>query len=242
MKANFVVTLSGNAPTAVTINYSTRNGSATSPADDVPAANQVLTIPAGANQGTIAIAVKGDALPEGSGDPRAEDFFVDLLSATGATLAAGKTGTATVLDDDGQPTIAITGAQVTEGSGSTVNLDFKVKLSATSAQRVEVTALTQNGTALSTSDYQFKSLPIVWAPNTPAAELEKTFRVLVTGDVLDEKLETLVVKLESPQNAYHLGHRRTGDGDDSRQRQQRRCCPPPTTQRRRREAEAHRRR
>ena len=90
---------------------------------------------------------------------------------------------------------------MTEGSGNTVNLDFKVKLSATSAQRVEVTALTQNGTALSTSDYQFKSLPIVWAPNTPPAELEKTFRVLVTGDVLDEKPETLVVKLESPQNA-----------------------------------------
>ena len=209
VKARFVVKLSANAPAPVTVRYSTRNGSAVAapaPGDYVAASNQDLVIPAGASEGTIEIAVKGDTLPEGTGDPRAEEFFVDLLSATGATFTPGPgmTGTAKIVDDDEQPTISVTGAEVTEGTGGAVLLDFKVKLSRTTAQQVQVIALTQDGTALSTSDYKFLSKPIVWAANTPADELEKTFSVEVLGDALDEKTETLLAKLESPQNATIL--------------------------------------
>ena len=195
--ANFVVTLSGNAPSPVAIRYSTLDGTAKSPDDYDGVTNQTLNIAAGANQGTITIEVKGDTIPEGTN----ENFFVDLLSATGATLGSDTRGTATITDDDAQRSLTVTGAEVTEGDGGTVNLDFKVKLSGTTAQRVEVTATTADGSAVAPADYQAKTQVLVWAPNTPADELEKTFRVLVNGDTLDEPSEGLTVTLSAPQNA-----------------------------------------
>ena len=108
--------------------------------------------------------MKGDPPIRGDGDPRAEDFFVNLLSAAGATLSPGTTGKATIVDDDDPAYDLVAAPDVTEGTGRTpvVLLNFKVKLSRTSAQQVQVTALTQDDTALSTSDYKFLSKPIIW--------------------------------------------------------------------------------
>lgn len=198
--ARFEVTLSGNAPAAVAIGYSTIDGSATAPSD-YTAATGTLTIPKDANKGTIVIKVRGDSLPEGSGDPRAESFFVDLTSVNGAQFGADRRGTATVVDDDAARTLAIVGAEVAEGDAGTVNLDLKVRLSGSTAQQVQVTATTADGSAVAPSDYQAKTQVLTWAPNSTGDDLEKTFRVLVNGDTLDEVTEALTVSLSSPQNA-----------------------------------------
>jgi large repetitive protein len=194
--ANFVVSLSSASSQPVTIRYSTVDGSAKAPDDYVPASNQAITIPPGQTSGTISVEVKGDTIYEGT-----ENFFVNLLSAVNATLGPDTQGQATITDDDPLPTITLVGAQVTEGTGSTVNLDFKVRLSASSAQRAAVTAFTQDGSAVAPTDYQQKSQRFEWAPNVAAGELEKTFTVVVNGDQLDEPEETITVRLADPAGA-----------------------------------------
>ena len=193
VKANFVVTLSAASSQPVTIRYSTVDGSAKQPADYVPADNQAITIAAGQRSGTIAIDVKGDTDSEGSGDPRSEDFFVNLLSATNATLGSDTQGKATIVDDDVVPTrrVSVFPAEVTEGSGGNVNLDFKVRLDASSAVPVVVTATTENGTAVAPGDYDVRTERITFAPGV----VERTFSVSVKGDTLDEPDETVLVRL-----------------------------------------------
>lgn len=197
--ANFEVRLSGNAPSPVTIRYSTRDGSAVAP-DDYTAVppNSPVTIPAGSDRVVIPVQVKGDTLPEPN-----EDFFLTILSVTNATMGSDNEGKATIVNDDAAPTISIQSASVTEGDGGTVSLSFTVRLSTRTAQQVQVTATTQDGTAVAPSDYQSRTQVLVWAPNT--AELDKTFTVLVNGDTLDETNETLHVQLSSPSGATIAG-------------------------------------
>ena len=141
--ANFEVTLSGNALAAVNIGFATADGSASAGSDYV-AQSGTLTIPVGQSKGTITIKVNGDAAPEGN-----EDFHVDLTSVTLAQFGGDRRGTAIIKNDDAPRSLAITGATVTEGTGSGnfANLDFKVRLSGSTSQQVQVTATTSDGTA-----------------------------------------------------------------------------------------------
>jgi len=210
VKANFVVSLSAASSQPVTIRYSTVDGTAKAPEDYVAASNEAIVIPPGQTSGTIAVDVKGDTLSEPT-----EEFFVNLLSAVNATLGPDTQGKGTITDDDALPTLSVTGAQVTEGDGGTVNLDFRVRLSTTSAQRAAVTAFTQDGTAVAPTDYQQKSQRFEWAPNTPPAELEKIFRVVVNGDQLDEPDETVLVRLADPAGATISSASATGTIQDN---------------------------
>ena len=80
VNANFTVTLSSAAAAQVRIRYSTVNNSAAAPDDFNGVTDGIVTIAQGASTGTITIEVKGDTVPEGSGSPRVEVFFVDLQS------------------------------------------------------------------------------------------------------------------------------------------------------------------
>lgn len=210
--AKFTVTLDGPSGRDVRVSYRTADGNAVAGSDyEGKAPGSVRTIPAGETTADIEVKTTDDTASEG------DETFQVLLGDPNETVKIGSpnAATAVIKDNDALRTVSITGAEVTEGDDGTVNLDFKVKLSGTTSQRVEVTAVTQDGSAVSSSDYQFKSVPIVWAPNTPAAELEKTFRVLVNGDILDEPQETFTVKLESPQNATIVTAQATGTIKDN---------------------------
>ncbi len=209
--ANFEVTLSGNALAPVGITFATADGSATAPSD-YAAQSGTLTIPVGQSKGTITVKVNGDVAPEGN-----EDFHVDLTSVSLAQFGPDRRGTATIENDDAARTLTIAGVTVTEGTGAgnAVNMDFKVKLSGTTSQAVSVIATTSDGSATAPADYQAKTQVIQWAPNTPTEELEKTFRVIVNPDSLDEANETLIVTLTSPQNAVVSGATATGTINDN---------------------------
>lgn len=92
----FTVTLSNPAVTDVTINYSTTDGTATSPADYTTEAG-TATINAGNSSTTITIAVSGDVLIE-----TAETFVVNLTGATNAVIVDSQ-GLGTILNDDAAP-------------------------------------------------------------------------------------------------------------------------------------------
>lgn len=94
--AVFTVTLSAVSATAVTMEWATFSGG-TDPATagtDYSAASGVLTIPAGQLTGTIAVAIRPDALAEVP-----ETFFVNVSNAVGATIVDGQ-GVGTINDDD----------------------------------------------------------------------------------------------------------------------------------------------
>jgi len=92
--AVFTVTLSAASAQTVTVNYSTANGSATAGSDYV-ATSGTLTFNPGDTTKTITVVVNGDTVVEPN-----ETFFVNLTTATNATIADGQ-GVGTILDDDG---------------------------------------------------------------------------------------------------------------------------------------------
>jgi hypothetical protein len=90
----FTVTLLVPFATAVTVNYSTANGTATA-LDDYTAASGTLTFAPGETAKTITIKVKGDRKVEAD-----ETFFVNLFGVSSNALILDAQGIGTILNDD----------------------------------------------------------------------------------------------------------------------------------------------
>jgi len=176
--ATFTVTLSEAPPADVTVNFATRDGSATATGGDYNANSGFLLFPGPQNaaQGpitqTITVDVNGDTTAEGN-----EDFFVDLTGAVGATVADSE-GMGTILDDD-TVVLSIGDVAVFEGDAGTTDAVFQVTLSAMSKSPVTVTAATRDGTATTAdNDYDANEEQLTFNPGQTTA----TFAVSVRGD------------------------------------------------------------
>ncbi|MGP4054268.1 Calx-beta domain-containing protein [Mycobacterium sp. 4D054] len=93
----FVVTLDRASTQAVTVRYTTANGTATAGVD-YTAASGVIEFAPGVTSRTVHVDIVGDTVAESN-----ETFTVTLSSPTGATIADG-TATGTITDDDGGTT------------------------------------------------------------------------------------------------------------------------------------------
>jgi hypothetical protein len=182
--ANFTVSLSAASGQSVSVAYATADGTATA-GSDYQAASGTLTIPAGQTTGTITVLVKGDRLAEAD-----EAFFVNLSSATNATIADGQ-GTGTTVDDE--PRINIGDVTTKEGKkGQTTLFTFTITLSAAYDQTVTMSFGTANGTAkTSDNDYVAKTGTLTFAPG----ETTKTITIGVKGDSKKEAKETFYLDL-----------------------------------------------
>ena len=96
----FTVTLSPAATLPVTVDWKTADGTATA-GTDYTAGNGTLTFSTGENSKTVTVTVTGDDADEPN-----ETFTVTLSNAPGATLGDA-TGTGTITDDDGPPTVTL---------------------------------------------------------------------------------------------------------------------------------------
>lgn len=190
--AAFTVTLSAASSDTVTVNYATANGTAVAPGDYATVPSTALTFEPGETTKTFGVTVNGDAFNEAD-----ETFFVNLSSATNATVADGQ-GIGTIINDDPVPTLSINDVSVVEGDSGTVNAVFTITLSAASTQTVTVFATTADDTATAPVDYTAAGPTLfTFAPG----ELTKTFTVLVNGDNDDEQDETFFVNLTAALNA-----------------------------------------
>jgi hypothetical protein len=90
----FTVTLAVPFATAVTVNYSTANGTATA-LEDYTAASGTLTFAPGETTKTITIKVKGDRKREAD-----ETFFVNLFDVSSNATIFDAQGIGTILNDD----------------------------------------------------------------------------------------------------------------------------------------------
>jgi len=90
------LSLTAPAATDVTVNFTTRNGTATAP-EDYTAQTGTVTIPKGQTETKLPVTIIDDSQAE-----PAETFTVSLSGAVGASIVSA-TGTVTIQDNDGPP-------------------------------------------------------------------------------------------------------------------------------------------
>ena len=188
--ATFTVSLSATSGQAVTVTYTTADGTATAGSDYTAASGTLTFAPGDTADKTITVTVLDDALDEPD-----EDFTVTLSALTGTPVNAiidPATVTVTIGDDDDAPTVSISGPPTVVENGGPAT--FTVSLSAASGQAVTVTYTTADGTATAGSDYTAASGTLTFAPGDTA---DKTITVTVLDDALDEPDEDFTVTLSA---------------------------------------------
>ena len=195
--ATFTVSLSFAAKQEVTVAYQARvDGSAGSnsavPGLDFTATYGTLTFSVGDTAKTITVSTIQDVFDEAD-----ETFWVQLTSATGATVA-DSTGQGLILDDDPLPTLSVGDASASEGSP----VVFTVTLSAASGRDVTATYATaahNTGQYPATAGTDYSAAP--GTLRIPAGSTSTTISVATIDDTDAEQEETFLVKIDNPANA-----------------------------------------
>ena len=190
----YTVTLSAASGRTVTVDYADAGtGTATPGTDYAVLGAGTLAFEPGETGKTIAVSVTGDVLDEAD-----ETVAVTLSNAGNATIDTA-TGTGTITDDDGAPTVSIDSPSVSEGDDGPASLTYTVTLSAAGGRTVTVDyADAGTGTATPGTDYAaIGGGTLTFAAGTTS----QTIAVSVTGDVLDEADETVAVTLSDAGNA-----------------------------------------
>ena len=191
----FPVTLDAAAAEPVVVSYHTVNDTAIYiPPEDrtdvelfgdyqrrgTPEIPRTVTIPAGALQTTINVAVNIDDEVEPD-----EQFSLVIDAVSGADAVVGDgTGVATIVDADGvsttNPAITVSSGSLHEGDGGQRRAQFYVHLSRPPVSNVTISYATSDGTATAPEQYVAK-LPgtATFAPG----QISKTIDVLVNSDV-----------------------------------------------------------
>jgi hypothetical protein len=192
--AAFTVTLSKSSTKAVTVTYTTADGSATA-GQDYTASTGTVTFAPGVVSQVINVAVLGDTAVEPT-----ETFTVVLANPSGVTISQA-TAKATITDDDATvpqpPNVSIGNASKAEGNSGTSNMTFTVTLSKAATGAVTVNYATSNGTATAGQDYTAATGTVTFA----AGETSKTITVAVAGDATVETDESFTVTLSNPTGA-----------------------------------------
>src|SRR5262249_28207937 len=136
----FTVSLSAASGQAVTVGYSTADGTAAAGSDRKGAAEGQTVAPGRTSQ-TVKERVNGDALNE-TDEP---SFFITASPPT-ARVGGGR-GQGASLTDDGVPSLSVGDVSANEGNSGTTAFTFTVTLSAASGQAVTVGYSTADGTA-----------------------------------------------------------------------------------------------
>lgn len=190
--ASFVVSLSGESSSAVSVQYATADGTATAPDDYAALALSTATFAPGERSKTINVEVKGDVVLEPD-----QTFFVDLSNAIGATITK-RSGEGTILNDEGLPVVSIRDVTLAEGIRGTAGATFAVSLSHPSSEPVAVEYATADGSATVESDYHAVGLStLTFAPG----ETSKVIVIDVRGDTEAEPHEFFYVNLSARLNA-----------------------------------------
>ena len=192
----FTVSLSSPSTGTVTVGYSTADGTAATASGDYQAGSGTLTFAAGVTSQTITVSVNGDTVAEPN-----ETFFVNLASASNATIADGQ-GLGTIVDDDtALPSLSINSVSKSEGNRSQTKFTFTVSLSAASTQTVNVQYATQDGSALAGSDYKAVSGTLSFSPGVTS----RTITITVYTDRTFEANESFFLNLSNAGLAVAQG-------------------------------------
>lgn len=197
VNATFAVSLSNSSDRAITVDYTTIDGTARVSDNDYEAASGRLTFAPGTTTQQITVRVQGDRKFELD-----EAFSIRLSAPTNAVLFdAPNQGVGTILSDDFRPTISIDDTAllpVLEGNTGNTSARFTVRLSNPSTEAITVNYITRNGTA-NEADYTAVITPqtLTFAPG----QTEQIINLQVIGDTRFEPDETFTIELSNPTNA-----------------------------------------
>jgi uncharacterized repeat protein (TIGR01451 family) len=186
----FTVRLAAPPSEPVTVDYFTRDGSASNAVDYVATAG-TLVFPVGVATQFVTVGVLGDLMDETN-----ETFTIVLANVANAVLGKAQ-ARGTILDDDPPPALSVNDVTVTEGDTGFVVATFRVTLSMRSAQLVRVTASTSNGTAIAGSDYSAQTRQLLIPPGLTNVPIN----ISITPDRVPEPDEFFYVNLSNPSNA-----------------------------------------
>ncbi|MFC7298174.1 Calx-beta domain-containing protein [Herminiimonas aquatilis] len=181
----FTVSLSSASGKPISVDYATRDGSATAGQDYV-GGNGTVNFAAGETTKTITIGINEDVVFEGN-----ESFFIDLSNAVHAQIT-DPIGQGTIFDNEGAPAISVGNVSVQEDGGYAV---FTVSLSGVSGSATNFWLGLNNGTATLGQDFT-SALQIsidggaTWTTTSngsiPAGSSSALVRVPVINDTLNE--------------------------------------------------------
>ncbi len=181
----------------VSVQYATRDGSATQPGDYTQSSG-TLTFADGEALKLLTIAIKDDTVADGN-----ETFFVELKNPSGgATVSGPATAQVTILDDEIPPAGALQFAQarytVNEATGKvTVTVE---RVNGSSGQ-VTVQYTTNGYSARPNEDF----VPISGTLTFLNGETRKTIVITLIPDTLPESTEQVIVALSNPTGGATLG-------------------------------------
>ncbi len=174
--AEFTVTLDKPVNFAVTIDYATADGTATTADSDYVSTSGQLSFAALETSKTVSVTINGDTNLEAF-----ETFLVQLSNAVASdsSLIPFRSMSATGTIQNDEVSIAISDTQsVVEGNSGTTPLNFTITLAQQVGVPVTIQANSVNGTAIGGSDFAVVDQVVTFAPG----ETTKTLAVLVTGD------------------------------------------------------------
>ncbi len=180
----FTVTKTGSTALAMTVDYTTSNGTASS-GSDYTTTSGTLTIAAGSTTGTISVPISSDSSYENN-----ETFTLTLSNPTNGTISTAA-ATGTITNDDSVPSVAIANNSVNEDAGPLV---FTVTKTGSTGLPLTVDYVTSNGTATAGSDYTSTSGTLTIA----AGSTTGTISVPISTDTAAEGDETFTVTISNP--------------------------------------------
>ena len=206
----FTVTLSVASEDTVGVTWTASAGGVSDTADTGDLAGSLtgtLSFAPGDTSKTFTVSTAEDTTDEAD-----ETFTVTLSGPTNATLGDG-TGTGTIADDDGAPSLSVADAAAAEGS----DVSFTVTLSPASGKTVTVRYDTSRpgGTTAEAADFTAQTNRTL---TIPAGATTGTIAVPTANDTIDEADETFRLTLSSPTNATLADATATGtitDDDDA---------------------------
>jgi Calx-beta domain len=195
-KVRIPVTISNPSASEISVDYIIDEGSATAPDDIDTKIGVTRTLVFKPNMKgimpttkTVTVKVLPDTAVEGD-----ETITVTLSNPTGGYTVGRKTGTGTIIDDDGDSTtqaVAISGSSSCEGDSSTKgsNAGYQVSLRNPAAADAELTVLVGGGTATGGVDYQ--AVPKPKKVKFKAGQVQKKVNVIVLPDLVREPDENV---------------------------------------------------
>ncbi|MFL6543325.1 MAG: Calx-beta domain-containing protein [Chthoniobacterales bacterium] len=188
----------GDPNTSISVQYATRDGSASAGSFDYAAQSGAVTFGPGQTEQTIFIPVLDDNLIENP-----ENFFVVLTNATNAGIDVNSGGIATVTiadDDSGTSTIQFGAASYAVGESDGAAM-INVVRSGGRGFAVSARVDTSNGTAIAGPDYTATSLTVSFAPG----EFSKIISIPIIDDAEREPSESFAVTLSTPSGNAVIG-------------------------------------